>query len=221
MLAEALAVFRKDWRAELRTRYALATIALFAVSTLVVAGLAFGPVGADPSERGVIPPAFLWVVLLFAAASGLPRAFVAEEEGRTAPALRLAARPDAVFAGKLLFAWSMLTALEALLVPLFLALVNLDLARPPLFLAGLLSGGYALAAASTLIAALVAEARGRGALFPVLAFPVLVPALLLAVEVTRAAILGPGADGLLVELLLYDAVLTVVGLLLFPAVWTP
>ena len=34
---EAAAVFVKDWRCELRTRHAVATLALFALTTLIVA----------------------------------------------------------------------------------------------------------------------------------------------------------------------------------------
>jgi ABC-type transport system involved in cytochrome c biogenesis permease component len=102
-VAEAAAVFAKDWRSERRARHAVATLLLFAVTTLVIASLALGPVGASRQERTDVTAALVWIILLFAAAAGLPRAFVHEEESRTASALRLAARPSAVLAGKL--AW--------------------------------------------------------------------------------------------------------------------
>jgi heme exporter protein B len=49
--------------------------------------------------RASILSALLWITLFFSAMAGLPRAFVKEEEMRTAAALRLAARPSAVLAG--------------------------------------------------------------------------------------------------------------------------
>jgi heme exporter protein B len=220
-LAEILAVFAKDWRAELRSRYALSTIALFAVSSLVLVGLALGPLGTSSTERTSVLPVLLWVLLLFAAAAGLPRGFVYEEETHTATALRLAATPAALYCGKLLYALSLLAAVEALLAPLYLALMQLPVARPGLLVAALAAGGCGLAAGSTLVAAIVAQARGRGTLFAVLAFPVLVPLLLLAVELTRAAVAGDAAPGVLRQLLLYDATVTVAGLMLFPAIWNP
>ena len=52
MLAKASwAVFRKDVRAELRTRYALNALALFAVSTVVAISLGVGPLTRAPICR--------------------------------------------------------------------------------------------------------------------------------------------------------------------------
>ncbi len=220
-LAETLAVFAKEWRTELRTRHALNSLLLFALSTLVVVGLALGPLGTRPSDRGAALPAVLWLILLFAAAAGLPRSFAQEEEMHTATALRLAATPSSLYCGKLLYAITLLAALEALVVPLYLAMVQLPVARPAPLAAALLAGGYGLAAGSTLVAAIVAQARGKAALFSVLAFPVLVPLLLLVVALTRAAVGGDPAPDALRQLLLYDASVTVAGLMLFPAIWSP
>ncbi|HXU43925.1 MAG TPA: heme exporter protein CcmB [Thermoanaerobaculia bacterium] len=220
-LASAVAVFAKDWRCELRSRYALHAIALFAVTTLVVASSSLGPLGADKSQAVTVLPALLWLILLFAAAAGLPRAFVHEEEAHTSAALRLAAPPSALFAGKLAYGASLLLGLEALIAPLYLALMSLDVPSPGLFAATLLAGGYGLAAGSSLIAALASQARGRSTLFSVLAFPVLLPLLLLAIELTRNAVAGQPAGVALPQLLLYDASVTVAGLMLFPFVWNP
>jgi len=161
------------------------------------------------------------VILLFAAAAGLPRAFVHEEETHTATALRLAATPSAVFAGKALFSASLLLAVEALLVPLYVAVMQLPVASLADLLLALFAGGVGLALASTLLAAIAAQAQGRAALFPILAFPVLLPLLLLAIELTRGAVGGAAGDGVLANLVLYDATMAVAGLMLFPFVWNP
>jgi len=220
-LAEAGAVFVKDWRTELRTRHALHTLLLFAVTTLVTVSLALGPMGVASSERVAVLPALLWVIVLFAAAAGLPRGFVHEEETHTAIALRLAGTPSAIFCGKALYSASLLLALEALLAPLYVAVMQLPIAQPALLLAALGLGGLGLAIASTLLAAIVAQAQGRAALFPILAFPVLLPLLLLAVELTRGAVAGGVGDAVLTNLALYDATMAVAGLMLFPLVWNP
>ena len=218
---EAAAVFAKEWRSELRTRYALNTLALFAVNTLVVVSASLGPLGAAPGRSAEALPVLLWLILLFAAAAGLPRSFVHEEETQTATALRLAATPSALFCGKLAYALTLLAALEALVAPLFLAVMNLDVARPGLLVATLVAGGLGLAAGSTLVAAIIAQARGQSTLFAVLSFPVLLPLLLLAVELTRGAFAGGPPGVAMMQLLLYDGAVTTAGLLLFPAVWNP
>lgn len=219
--SEAAAVFVKDWRCELRTRYALNTLGLFAFTTLVVVSVVLGPVGAAPELAATVLPVVLWLIVLFAVTAGLPRVFVAEEETHTATALRLAATPSALFCGKLAYGFTVVVALEVLITPLFLAMVQMPAEHPGLLAAALLAGGYGLAVGSTLVAAMVAQARTRSALFAVLLLPVLVPALLFAVQLTRAAVAGepPGAE--LRMLLLYDGTLTVAGFMLFPPVWTP
>ncbi len=220
-IAEATAVFVKDWRCELRARHALATLGLFAVTSLVVASLALGPVGVQATERATFAPVLIWLILLFAAAAGLPRAFVHEEESHTATALRLAATPSALFAGKALYTFSVLIAVEAVVGPLALALLQIETVRVGSFALVLLLAGFGLAVASTLVAAIVAQGRGRTPLFAALAFPILVPLLALAVAATRGAFGGPPLEGVLGQLLLYDASVAVAGLMLFPPVWNP
>ncbi|MFP3941256.1 MAG: heme exporter protein CcmB [Thermoanaerobaculia bacterium] len=219
--AEAAAVFLKDWRCELRTRYALNTLGLFAFTTLVVVSVVLGPAGAAPQLAATVLPVILWLVVLFAVTAGLPRIFVAEEETHTATALRLAATPSALFCGKLAYGLTVVLALEALITPLFLGMVQMTAQHPLLLAAALLAGGYGLAVGSTLVAAMVAQARTRGALFAVLLLPVLVPGLLFAVQLTRAAVAGEPAGVELRMLLLYDGTLTAAGFMLFPPIWNP
>ena len=220
-IAEAVAVFAKDWRCELRARHAIATLGLFAVTSLVVASLALGPVGVKAAERAAFAPVLIWLILLFAAAAGLPRAFVHEEETHTATALRLAATPSALFAGKALYTFSVLLAVEAVVAPLALALLQIETVAPGRLALVLLLGGFGLAVASTLVAAIVAQGRGRTPLFAALAFPILVPLLALAVAATRGALGGTVLEGVLAQLVLYDASVAVAGLMLFPPVWNP
>jgi hypothetical protein len=55
----------------------------------------------------------------------------------------------------------------------------------------------------------------------VLSFPILLPLLLLVVELTRSAVAGGLGGVALSQLLLYDASVSVAGLMLFPVVWNP
>ena len=219
--AEAAAVFAKDWRCELRTRYALNTLALFAFTTMVVVSVSLGPLGTSADLGVSVLPVLLWLILLFAAAAGLPRAFVEEEETHTATALRLAATPSALYCGKLAYGVTLILALELLVAPVYAAMVTLSIHSPGLFVAALAAGGFGIAAGSTLVAAIISQAQGRSTLFSVLAFPVLLPPLLLVVELTRNAVAGHPAGVALSQLLLYDGAITIFGLMLFPLIWNP
>ena len=218
--AETGAIFRKEWQLELRTRYALNTVGLFAVTTLVVVSISLGPVGTSEDARPFLP-VLLWLILLFAASAGLPRTFVHEEEIGTAMALRLTARPSSLFCGKALYNLTLILALELLITPLFIAMLELPVTAPLELLSILLLGGYGLAVASTLIAAMVAQARARAPLFAVLAFPILLPLLKFAIDATTGTVMDEPAAPLLGLIFSFDAMLTIGGLMLFPAIWNP
>ena len=218
---EAGAVFVKEWRCEFRTRYALNTLGLFAFTTLVVVSVSLGPLGIARAQGSAVLPVLLWLILLFSVAAGLPRAFVQEEESQTATALRLTATPSALFCGKLLYSLTLVGALELLVTPLYVMLMTVTVENPGLLVATLAAGGFGLAVGSTLVAAIIAQARSKGTLFSVMAFPILLPLLLLAVELTRNAFQGGSGGVALSQLLLYDASVSVAGLMLFPVIWNP
>jgi len=223
LAASAWAVFRKDLRSELRTRYALNAVLLFAVSTVVALSLGLGPLSARlNTDLPLIHAGLLWVAILFAAFTGLARAFVQEEEARTAAALRLAARPTAVYLGKLLFNLVLLLVLVLVTTLLFVVLLRVRVAEPLLLGALLLAGSLGLVAATTLIAAIIARASVKGALFAVLSFPLLVPLLVTAIRGTANAFEGRGWVGAaapLQVLVAYTVALFVASLLLFDSVW--
>ncbi len=223
LLAATLAVFRKDVRIELRTRYALNALLLFAVSTVVAISLGLGPIAPrDNRDLKLIQSALMWVALLFAAFTGLARTFVQEEEAQTAMALRLAAPPIAVYLGKLLFNFLLLLLLDAVIAALFIIMLRVGVGNPLMFVAVLVAGSCALVAATTLIAAIIARASAKGALFAVLSFPVLIPPLVIAIRGTAFALEGEtwavGAAPIQV-LLAYTVALFVASLFLFRTVW--
>ena len=100
--------------------------------------------------------------------------------------------------------------------------MSFSIACWPLFLLVLLLGSIGLAAASTFTAAIVSKASAKGAMFAVLAIPLLLPPLVAAVSGTRIAATESGiAAGLdILQLLLaYDGVVTTAAFLLFDAVF--
>ena len=219
-LSGAWAVVANDARLELRTRVALSGLGLFVAASLVLVRVALG--------RGVptvpIAAALLWVVVVFASAVGLGRAFVAEEERGTALLLQLHLRPSQVYAGKLLFNVALMTALGVVAALGFRVLVPTPLGAPGVLAAALALGALGIAAATTLLSALVARARAAGPLLPVLAFPVVVPVLIPAVALTELAAGAPdgawaAARGDLVLLVAYAGLLVSASFLLFDYVW--
>jgi len=209
------AILRKECRSEWRTRYGLNSALLFAVTTLTSISFVVGKI----ADRTDILAALLWIVLVFAALASLAHTFVREVEGHTMTMLRLIASPTAIALGKLGFNLLFLGVLEAVTVPLFLVLVG----GPPLhwgrFLAVLGLGSVALAASATLVGAVIAQTRGRGALFAAVSLPILLPVLAGAVSGTRGQWNDAPIGAELRLLAAYAAALLGASLVLYDHLW--
>lgn len=218
-LRQVSAVLEKDIRSEFRTKYALNAILLFAVTTLTVVSFSIGQFGMTPE----ILAALYWIIIFFSAMSGLSRAFVREEEAGTVHALRLAAAPTVVYGGKLAFNVILMAVLEVVVFPLFVVMMGLRVGNYALFFAVLALGSLGLACLATIIAAIVAKANARGALFTILSFPPLLPLLITSIRGTRLALEGASLAAGLPELRLlisYTVVMVTASIMLFDFVWS-
>jgi len=215
---KTLAVTRKDIVAEFRTRYAINAIVMFALVTLTVISFAIGLLA--PSKE--ILSALFWVILFFAAMSGLAQAFIKEEETGTAMILRLSCAGSIVFFGKMLFNFLLLLTLSILIVPLFIVFLKVIPADWFIFVGGILLGLVGLSGATTIIAAIVSKASVKGALFTVLSFPVLLPLLVAAIEITKVSFAGgtfADASASYQLLVAYDVIMITLSSMLFDFVW--
>lgn len=222
LLAEALAVTAKDLRAEFRTRVALNALGLFALTVLAAVSYTVGPYRIAVEDRPFLLAVLLWIVIFFAALAGLDRSFVKEEESHTAPLLRLAASPLAVWLGKLGFNLILICLLMVILVPLFCILMGYTIQLIGGFVLILVFGGFTLAVITTMVAAIIARALTRGALFSVLSLPLLLPLLIFLIQGTAGAASGDSetVSNTLRAVLSMGGIMTVVSAMLFPVVWS-
>lgn len=221
-LAEVLAVTGKDLRAEFRTRVAINSLGLFAITVLAAVSYTIGPYRIAAEDRPFLLSVLLWIVVFFAALAGLDRSFVKEEESHTAPLLRLAASPHVVWLGKLLFNLLLIYMLMVILVPLYCILMGFQIQMVGWFVLILVVGGYALAVITTIVAAIIARAMTRGALFSVLSLPLLLPLLIFLIQgTTGVSESSPEiVQSTLRAVLSMAGIMTVVSAALFPAVWS-
>ncbi len=219
LLKPALTIFLKDFRSELRTRYALNALVMFVVTTLSIILFSLG----NESISTDILSGVLWVIIFFSTMSGLSRTFVSEEERGTVMTLHLVARPLTVYFGKLLFNVALLFSLNIFTVSLYLLLItNFVIKGFGVFALTIGLGTLGLASASTIIAAIIAKANTRGTLYPVLSFPILLPLLLTVINATRLAAEGATfieSVGEFQVLIAYVIVITTVSYLLFDYIW--
>lgn len=219
MKSSMIGVLRKELQSEFRNRYSLASILLFVVAA--VSCVAFATVGEHLNSAVIA--GVLWVILFFASMSGLARGFVSEEERQTTMYLQLHTTPLAVFFGKLLFNSLLSLVISVLSLVLLFVFVDSVAVRSPFFLLLAVSvGSLSLSAIATVVSAIIAKSLGKGALLPVLSFPLVLPIIMVGVECFTQCILGVGFSFIfpnLVLILSYSTIVVAVSSLLFEKIW--
>lgn len=217
-LQSSYAVFRKDAKLELRTKFGINTIIAFVLASLMV--LLFALRGEDLHDHA--KSGLFWIIVLFASLASLSRSFVAESDQGTLDLLRLRFPATHIFTGKLLYNFVFTLAVAFFSFFLYLFLLNITIILWEIMLIGLVFGSLGLASVSTLLAALVAQSSQKGAVFSVLAIPLLIPLILIVAKVTFTGFYGD-QDGSYISdisaLIGYCGVTITTGSLLFDFVW--
>lgn len=218
VLRSAVAVLAKDLRCEFRVKQAISAILLFAVTSCIAVSFTLSAYGGNSPVSATL----LWIVVYFSAMSGLSRSFVREEDMRTAALLRLSTSPGSVYLGKLAFNWLLVTALQIVAVPLLIVFLGMNVSGWAEFAGVMLAGGLALSAGATTAAAMVSKAATKGAVFAVICFPLLAPALAASIHGSSLA-MDPraimSAAGDIRILASYCGTLITASLMLFRFIW--
>ena len=219
MKSKSYSLFLKDFHSELRTRYAINSLAMFIIVAISIIMFA---VGQEKVSEGLTGGLF-WVVIFFTAMSGLARAFVSEEERGTSLTLQLLTAPSTVFSGKLIFNIILVFCMNTVIALLYSALFETFIIRNfALFFISFVLGNFGLAISSTIIAAIIAKAGAKGTLYPVLSFPILLPLILTSVQLTLFSLDGTSIEQAKYELAIvvsYDVIMLTVSYMLFDFIW--
>lgn len=209
-------LLRWELKLEWRDKYALGSIFLYVVTTVVIVYLAVGN-----GLEGPVFNALYWVVVFFGATVAAGRSFL-REGGRRHYYYYTIASPLALLMSKLLFNTLVIWLIAAVTFALLNLFAPADvIVHPlPLWLA-VLFGGVGLSAILTFVSAIAARAGGSGTLMAILSFPLVVPLLKLLLDAGLYAI-DAGTNDVWQPVLLtlaVDLIALAVGIVLFPFVW--
>ena len=207
-LAILWAILWKDVVLELRTKDIVVSALVFALLVIVVFNFAVTP---TPQTVAFVAPGILWIAFTFGGVLGLNRSMALERESGGLRALMLApVSRDIIFFGKMLGAFLFMLLVEIAVFPVFAVLYNFSLLMPGLIPVAVLAT-LAIATVGTLFSAIAANTRSREVMLPLLFFPVLVPAVIAAVEASTAVIQGGSPfDRWIPFLIAFDALFLVV-----------
>jgi heme exporter protein B len=187
-LGQVWAVARKDLLLEARTRERFVGMATFATLVAVVFSFAL-----DPSLRAAsVAGAMLWVTVLFAGMLGLGRSFQLErEDGALSGVLLAPVPPGAVYLGKFLANLVVVSAVEAVIFPVYALFFALPMGRSTgalVLVVVLATVGFM--ALGTLFSAVAAHTRLGDTLLPILLLPLLLPVVIFAASATQRLLAG-------------------------------
>jgi heme exporter protein B len=209
------AIIAKDVIAELHTREMVSAMLVFSILAMLIFSFALDLRGA---MARAVAPGVLWATVAFAGTLGLSRSLAREQQTGCIDGLLLAPMDrSAIFFGKALGNLIFMAIVEIILLPLFSALFDVGLLRTEVVLVTAL-GTVGYAAVGTLLAAIAVNTRAREVMLPILLLPLVIPALISAVQATGGLVEGgtmAEVGGWVRLLVVYDLIIVAVSMLTF------
>jgi heme exporter protein B len=209
------AVVVKDLSAELRSRELLSAMSVFAILVILIFNFALE---LDAEARSNVTSGVLWVTFAFAGTLGLNRSLAMEKDRGCLDGLLLApVERSAIYFGKTVGNLVFMLVVEAVVLPVYSILYNVNLFNPGLILVMFL-GSLGYVVVGTLLSTMTVQTRTRDMLLPILLFPVVIPLFMAAVKASTGFLQGidPQEIRIWINLLVaYDVIFTAVGFMLF------
>jgi heme exporter protein B len=209
------AIAWKDLAAELRSRELLSAMLVFSLLVILIFNFALE---LDIATRRSVTSGVLWTTFAFAGTLGLNRSMAVEKDRGCLDGLLLApVDRSAIYFGKVLSNLAFMLIVEAIVLPVYSVLYNVNLFQPGLLMVILL-GSIGYVAVGTLLASMAVQTRTRDVLLPILLFPVVVPILIAAVKASGGYLTGAKMEEILpwLNLLIaYDVIFTAIAFMVF------
>ncbi len=214
-LRSIAAIVWKDLAAELRSRELFSAMMVFSLLVIVIFNFALE---LDISTRRSVTSGVLWVTFAFAGTLGLNRSLSIEKDQGCLDGLLLApVDRSAIYFGKALSNLAFMLIVEAIVLPVYSFLYNINLFHAGL-IGVILLGSIGYTAVGTLLATMSVQTRTRDMLLPIILFPVVLPVLIGAVKASGGILAGDDLSTILPWLnlvIVYDVVFIAVAFMVF------
>jgi heme exporter protein B len=210
-----MAIVRKDLAAEFRSRELLSAMLVFSLLVILIFNFALE---LDVKVRESVTAGVLWTTFAFAGTLGLNRSMAVEKDRGCMDGLLLApVDRSAIYFGKAISNLAFMLIVEAIVLPVYSMLYNINLFQPGLLLVILL-GSIGYISVGTLLAAMSVQTRTRDVMLPILLFPIAIPVLLASVKASGGFLNGAEFAEILAPLnllIVYDLIFIAIPLMFF------
>jgi heme exporter protein B len=188
-LRQSWTIAAKDLRSEIRSKETVNASLSFALVILLLFSFAFDP---DSEQVQALAGGLLWLVFAFAGALVINRSFARDQPNDCLDALLASpVSGTALFFGKAAANFVMLLALELVCLPVFGIFYNISWARQfwQLMLVVVLAT-WGMSVVGTTFSAMTVNLRLRELMLPMLVYPIMIPCLLAAIELSAKLVNG-------------------------------
>lgn len=212
---KAFAITWKDVLSELRAREIIFSVVVFTLLVVVIFNFTFT---TGQQSAAAVAPGILWATFTFAGVLSLNRSFILEKEEGCLEGLMISPLSrESIYLGKMLASLIFMLVVEAVALPAFALLFNLDIVSWQLITVTVLTT-VGFVAVGTMFSALAVNTKAREMVLPILFLPIVVPIIIAAVKASGMALAGaPWSDmsSWLGIIIAFDVVFLVVPALIF------
>ncbi len=210
-----ISLVRKDLLIEWRQKHTLFGVLLYVGSTVFVVYMMSGQPEAKTWN------ALFWLTQLFVSVNSVAKSFLQEHPHRFRYYFTLV-KPSGFLLAKMIYSIVLMLLMSLVSLFLFSVLLGWPIEQGLLFVLISSVGSISLSTVFTFLSAIAARAQQNSALMAILGFPLVTPILMMLSNLALKAlapVYQPGWWSLALSLLALDALIIVLGLILFPFLW--
>jgi heme exporter protein B len=213
--SKVITITWKDTISEIRTKEIISSVLVFTLLVIVIFNFAFS---ANSATTLLVAPGLLWITFTFAGVLSFNRTFVPEkEQGCLEGLMACPVSREVIYVGKMMGSLLFMLIIEAIALPTFAFLFDLDVLSLQIIAITLLTT-IGFVAVGTLFSVLAVNTKAREMVLPILFLPVVVPLVISAVQASGLALSGESWGSLsswLQVIGAFDVIFLVVSYLIF------
>jgi heme exporter protein B len=213
--APFISLVKKDLLMEWRQKHTLFGVLLYVGATVFVVYMMAG----QPEAR--VWNALFWLTQLFVSVNSVAKSFLQEHPHRFRYYFTLV-KPVTFLLAKMVYSIMLMLLMSAISLFLYYIMLGWPIHQGGLFVIVSLTGSISLSVVFTFLSAIAARAQQNSALMAILGFPIVTPLLMILSKLAVKAISDvymPGWSNLVIVLLALDALVILLGIILFPFLW--
>jgi len=212
-------LLKHEMSLEMKQKHFLSSIVLYIVSTIFVCSLSFTSI----SETSIWNALF-WIIILFSLTNAISKSFLNENSDKQLFLYTLI-NARVLILGKIVYNMVLSIALVLIsfvIYTIFIKSDGLTDLNYGLFFLAVLLGSMSISATLTMVSAIASKTNNNIGILSILAFPILIPSILLSIQFSNLAINGGTLEmggQFVVFLSLINLLIIILSFLLFPYLW--